>query len=168
MFKHFYLLALILGALTLSGVAPSYAKDSTAQAANRRALVDIYARLDQAARKKDLAIVLSYIAPETRFYSNDGSSLDREQYARIQSVTWAPPGLKIPESKTTVTKFQWRGPDAIIWTRSVTRMTGPGGTLMIYASGRDYWGKIAGKWQVRQAVTLSKRLVLNGKVIYDS
>lgn len=167
--KNFPLRA--IAPLTLAlvcGHVPAHAKDSAAQAANRRAIVAVYDKTDRAIIKKDFDTLMYYIAPEARFYAKDGSSYDRATYDRITRTTWSNPRIKITDSTTKIVKWEWRGPDAIVWTRSYMRAVGPGGAMTVSSYSRDYWGKISQVWQLRQIVTLTHRVVVNGEVISSS
>ena len=164
---HFRALAPLMLAFVLVLNALAYAKDSAAQAANRKHIVAAYAQMDWLAMKKDVSGMMKWLAPDFRLYASDGSSVDRAQYERMARTNIGRPGLKVALSKTTISKIEWRGPDAVVYSDSVMRMEGPNGNLIIYGKVRDYWGNAGKGWQMRQSVTLSGRITLNGKTIME-
>ncbi len=168
--KHFHLRALaplMMLALALCWNSFAHAKDTAAQAANRRAIVAAYAQMDRALMNKDVASAMVPVADDYQGYDVTRASSGRAQMEReLRLLTMR--GLQIPLSKTTVSKIQWRGPDAIVWCSSLVRLRGPGGTVEMSDTSREYWGKTARGWQIRQSVQLSARVVKDGNVIFDS
>ena len=169
MFKSFKFVALLwIFALSLSSAA--HAKDSAAQAADRRAIVAARARLDQARTSKNIDLIASLVADDFRFYSIARLQQDRDTYLRLQISAWNI-NRKIAKkdvpmrfvSKTT--QWQWRGPDAILWTTLSLKTTGSGVQTSGLVRSREYWGKTSKGWQVRQIVELSGSMTINGQTI---
>ena len=162
MFKRPSLFALFLCALALNSSHGAQAKDTAAQSADRRAIVALYDKLDRAFVKKDTNAFMAHIAPDFRGYSQNHGVFDRDGYERVMQQMEAV-DTRIIYSTTKITKFQWRGPDAIVWLSSKARAQSPRGTLMSWGTSRHYWGKIGGRWQLRQEVTLAYKSLLNGE-----
>ena len=161
--KKLSFLASLLLAFALCWSAPARAKDSAAQTANRAAIIAAYERGDRALMKKDVATVVSMVAPDFHYYGTNGTVMDRAKWVQVESFLMRLPNVKFPRSETKITKWQWRGPDAVVWTSSVLQTTGPGGTSLARVQMRDYWGKTAQGWQVRQSVEISGVVRLNGQ-----
>ena len=162
MFQRFSVFILLLCALALNGSHVAHAKDSAAQAANRRAIVAAYARMDGAVLKKDITLLMSYIAPDFKYFNQRRVVSDRARFETMQRFV-AQQNVRFTRSNTKITKWQWRGPDAIVWSTSRTRIVGPGGVVNASVQARDYWGKIGNRWLLRQSVELSGTSTLNGK-----
>ena len=160
---------LCFGTLALSQTAQ--AKDGAAQAANRRAIVAAQASLDRARGQKNIGAIMSYIADDFRFYSIARLMQDRDTYARVQIGAWNV-SQKIAKKdvpmrfKTSVTQWQWRGPDAIVWTTMTMTTTQPGNRFSGVVRSREYWGKTAKGWQLRQIVELSGSMTMNGQTVH--
>ena len=169
MFKSFNFVALLF-VLALSLGSAAHAKDSASQATNRRAIVAIYARLDQARTRKNIDPIAPIIADDFRFYSIARLQQDRETYLRVQVNAWnisrniAKKDVPM-RYDTKITRWQWRGPDAIVWTTLTFASSGPGGKVSGLVRSREYWGKTSKGWQVRQIVELSGRMTMNGETI---
>ena len=155
---------LLASVLCLCFGTKAHARETAAQIANRKALVTSYARIDGLVARKDVDGIMALIAPDFRLYASDGSSLDRVQYERLARISKGNAALKT-SSQTTVTKVEWRGPDAIVYTDSRVQTRGPNGVLVVTGKTRDYWGAIKGRWQMRQSATLGGRVTLNGKTL---
>lgn len=170
MFQRFSLFALLLCALALNSNRAVHAKDSAAQAADRRAIVAAYARIDGARTRKSVDPIAPLIADDFRFYSIARLQQDRETYLRIQVNAWNI-GRNIAKKDvpmrydTKITQWQWRGPDAIVWTTLSLKTTGAGAKTTGIVRSREYWGKTAKGWQVRQIVELSGSMTMNGETI---
>ena len=162
MFKRFSLFAVLLGTLALHSSHGAYAKDSATQAADRRAIIAAYDALDQAFVKKDTAAIMAKMAPDFVAHSRDNGVIDRDTFERVFRLMEAS-DTRVIYSDTKIKKWQWRGPDAIVWIDSKNRMQAPRGTILTWDTTRHYWGKIGGKWQIRQEVTLAYKSLLNGK-----
>ncbi len=161
MFQRFPLFALLMGALfTSSHIAQ--AKDSAGQAADRRAIVAAYAKMDRAVVRKDTDAMMALVAPDFVAHSQSVGVVKRDAFERIWRIM-AASDTRVVYSNSTINKWQWRGPDAIVWASSKSQMKSPRGTLMTWENTRHYWGKIGGKWQLRQEVTLAYKSLLNGK-----
>lgn len=147
-----------------------HAKDSAAQAANRRAIVAAQSRLDGARTSKNIGVIMSYLADDFRFYSIARIQQDRETYGRVQVNSWNI-GRSIAKRdvpmrfKTAVTQWQWRGPDAVVWTTQTFKTSSPRGEMSGLVRSREYWGKSAKGWQLRQIVELSARMTMNGETV---
>ncbi len=103
-----------------------------------------------------------YFAPDFTSHSQTDGVFDRAGFERVIRTMEAS-DTQVTFSETKITELQWRGPDAIIWTSSKHRMKSGRGTLSSWENTRHYWGKINGKWQIRQEVALAYNATLNGK-----
>lgn len=170
MFKRFSLLALLLCALSLGSSHAAHAKDSVAQAADRRAIVAAHNRFDQARTNKNIDPIASLVADDFLFYSIARLQQDRDTYLRIQVNAWNI-SRRIAKKDvpmryvTKVTQWQWRGPDAVVWTTLSLKATGSGAQVKGVVRSREYWGKTSKGWQVRQIVELSGSMTLGGETI---
>ena len=162
MFQRFSLFAFLLCALALNSSHVAGAKDSAAQSADRKAIVAAYGAMDRAVVKKDTDAMMKLIAPDFVAHSQDLGVFDRAAFERVWRLMEAS-DTSVIYSNSKITKFQWRGPDAVVWASSKSRMHSKRGTLMTWEDTRHYWGKINGKWQLRQEVTLAYKSLLNGK-----
>ncbi len=170
MLKRSSFFALLVCALALSSSHAVHAKDSAAQSANRKVIVASYARLDQARTGKNIAPIASLLADDFRFYSIARLQQDRETYLRIQVNAWnisrSIAKKDVPmRFDTKITQWQWRGPDAIVWTTLAFKTTGVGAQTSGLVRSREYWGKTSKGWQVRQVVELSGNMTMNGETI---
>ncbi len=170
MFQRFSLLALLICALILGSCGAAHAKDSAAQASDRRAIMASYARLDGARTGKNIDPIASIIADDFRFFSIARLQQDRETYLRIQVNAWnisrniAKKDIPM-RYNTKITQWQWRGPDAIVWTTLSFKTTGSGAKTSGLVRSREYWGKTSKGWQVRQTVELSGSMTMGGETI---
>ena len=162
MLQRFSILASLVCALALALSQTAHAKETAAQAANRRAIVAAYAQMDRAMRNKDVPAMMSCIAPDFQSHSKNHGVFDRAGFEQIMRAM-AATDTRVISSTTQITKLQWRGPDAIVWIKSSGRMESGRGTLLTQETGRHYWGKIKGRWQLRQEVTLTYSSTLNGR-----
>ena len=170
MFQRFSLLALLLGVLALGSSHAAHAKDSVAQAADRQTIVAAHARIDRARTSKNIDPLAALVADDFRFYSIIRLQQDRETFLRIQVNAWNVSRKiakkDVPMRYTTkVTQFQWRGPDAIVWTTLRMKTTGPGAQVSGVVNSREYWGKTSKGWQLRQIVELSGSMTMNGETV---
>ena len=161
MFQRFSIFALLLGALAL-GSHGAHAKDSAAQSANRKAIAASYNAMDRAFLRRDTNALMSYIAPDYRAHSMNHGVFDRAAYQRVMNLMLAA-DVRVVSTSTKISKWQWRGPDAVVWVDSKNHLKGPRGHLVAWETTRHYWGKIGGKWMLRQEVTLAYKSLLNGK-----
>lgn len=162
MFKRHSLFALLLCALALGSSHGAHAKDTAAQANDRKAIMSAYDALDRAFVKKDTDAIMAKMAPDFVAHSRDHGVIDRDTFERVFRLMEAS-GTRVIYSNSTIKKWQWRGPDAVVWVDSKNRMQAPRGTIMTWDTTRHYWGKIGGRWQIRQEVTLAYKSLLNGK-----
>ena len=160
MLQRFSIFALLLCALNSSHAA--HAKDSAAQISSRKAITASYAKMDGAVLKKDINTLMSYIAPDFQYFNQQRVVSDRARFGALQQFA-ARQNVRFTISKTNITKWQWRGPDAIVWTTSHNRIVGPGGVVNVSVQNREYWGKIGNRWLMRQSVELGASSTLNGK-----
>ena len=164
MYKRLSFLSLFLLALTLGSSDIARAKDSAAQISDRRAIVAAQTRLNNARMTKDLDIIMSYLADDFRLYTINRNQQDRQTYGRVQVFAWnMAKNAPAPVIKTTVSKWQWRGPDAIVWTTMTIAYKGQKGNSGGLVRSREYWGKTNKGWQLRQIVELSGKVVINGE-----
>ena len=161
MHKRLSIFALLLCALLASSHG-AHAKDSAAQSANRRAIVASYDKIERAFLNRDTRTFMSYFAPDFVAHSQNHGVFDRAAYERVMNLMLAS-NVRVVSTSTVITKWQWRGPDAIVWVSSKNHLKGPRGNLVSWEDTRDYWGKIGGKWQLRQEVTIAYKSLLNGK-----
>ncbi len=166
MFQRFSVFALLVCALFASSYV-AQAKDSAAQAADRRAIVAAQARLDIARTRPDIPVIMSYIADDFHFYSIARLVQDHDAYERVQrSVSRFSQGKSsLSYMKTTVDKWQWRGPDALIYTTSRFGASAGRNRMNGLVHSREYWGKTARGWQLRQIVELAGSLSMNGETV---
>ena len=166
MLKRLSLFALLICALVLSSHG-AHAKDSAAQSAARRAIVAAQARLDIARTKPDIPVIMSYIATDFHFYSIARVVQDHDAYERVQrSVSRFTKGKSsLSYMKTTVNKWQWRGPDALVYTTSQFGAGSGKNRMSGMVRSREYWGKTDKGWQLRQIVELSGSLSMNGETV---
>lgn len=168
MFKRFSLLAALVTALALSSSPIAHAKDSTAQAKDRRAIVAAQARIDGAREKSDIPAIMNYVADDFRFFSIARIEQDRETYGRIQanfarfSEGKPPSNMRV---KTSVNNWQWRGPDAVIYTTTEINAGGKDHSMSGTVRNREYWGKTARGWQLRQLVEIMGQLTIDGETV---
>ncbi len=162
MFQRSHFFALLLCAFALISARPSHAKDTAAQSADRRAIAASYSAIDRSFLRGDADTFMTYFAPDFVSHSQNHGVFDRTSYETIMRAMLAA-NVKIVSSSTKITKFQWRGPDAVVWVDSKNHVRGPRGNLVSWESTRHYWGKINGKWQLRQEATIAYKSLLNGK-----
>ena len=164
MLQRFSIFALLLCALALTSIRPAAAKDSAAQAADRRAIVAAYKEMDRLSLARDTDGVMAYIAPDYMGYTLSRGTANREQ---LYQLTWMVnhSDARLVSGATKVTKIQWRGPDAVVWVAAKSRATGPRGTIVASYTSRHYWGKPYKNWLLRQDVTLTRRAFQNGKLL---
>ena len=168
MFQRFSLFALLLCALTLGRGPVAHAKENAAQNAGRRAIVAAQARIDRARQDRDIPAIMSYLADDFQFFSIARLAQDRETYGRIQTnfAQMSRGKASSMRVKTTVNNWQWRGPDAVVWTTTTLDAgRGPHSVSGIVLS-REYWGKTARGWQLRQIVEHSGQLTIDGETAY--
>ena len=168
MLQRFSLFALLLCALTLGCGPSAHAKESAAQAAGRRAIVAAQARIDRARQNQDIPTIMSYIADDFQFYSIARLVQDRETYGRIQTnLARFSQGKasSLSRVKTTVNNWQWRGPDAVVWTTTTFGAQGGDHRMSGIVRSREYWGKTARGWQLRQIVEHSGQLTIDGETV---
>ena len=160
MFKRLFLLVPL--ALGLTSVA--HAKDSAAQAADRTAIMAAYKTMDRASLNRDTKTFMSHIAPDYMGYT---LSRGTANYAQLEQLTSMinNSDARVTSSVTKITKWQWRGPDAVVWIASRTRSEGPRGAVVGNYTSRHYWGKPYRRWLLRQDVTLTRRAFQNGKLL---
>ena len=161
MIQRFSIFALLLCALALA--RPVSAKESAAQAADRRAIVAAYTNSNAAMMRKDISRAASFLAPDFVYHSPKGSA-DRENYLRGLGLLTAMPQVRYTLARTENMRIEWRGPDAVVYSDQITQLNGPGGVAYARTKFRDYWGKTSAGWQVRQAVELSGTISINGRV----
>lgn len=168
MFQRFSLFAPLVLALALNSSSIAHARDSSAQAKDRRAIVAAQGRIDGARERSDIPTLMNYVADDFRFYSIARLEQDRETYGRIQtnfarfSQDRPPANLRV---QTSVNNWQWRGPDAVIYTTTQITAGGKGHSLSGTVRNREYWGKIGGRWQLRQLVEIMGQLTIDGETI---
>ena len=165
MLQRSSIFALLLCALALSSLRPAAAKDSAAQAADRRAIVAAYTNSNAAMMRKDISRAASFLSPDFVYHSSKGSA-DRESYLKGLSLLTLLPQVRYTLAKTENMRIEWRGPDAVVYSDQITQLNGPGGVAYARTQFRDYWGKTSAGWQVRQAVELSGTMTVNGRVYH--
>ena len=167
MLQRFSLFALLLCALAVGCGHTAHAKDSAAQSAGRRAIVAAQARLDRARQAQDIPTVMSYLADDFQFYSIARLVQDRETYGRIQTnfAQFSRGKSSTLRIKTTVNNWQWRGPDAVVWTTTTLGAGSGQHSMSGMVRSREYWGKTARGWQLRQIVEHSAQLTIEGETI---
>lgn len=162
MFKRPSIFALLACALALGGSHVAHAKDTAAQSADRKAITAAYGALDRAFVKKDTNAIMAKMAPDFVAHSRENGVIGRDTFERVFRLMEAS-DTRVIYSTSKISKWQWRSPDAIVWVDSKNRMQTPRGTIMTWDTTRHYWGKIGGRWQIRQEVTLAYKSLLNGK-----
>lgn len=164
MFQRFSLFALLLCALVLSSSHAAHAKDTAAQAVARKAIMAAYAAMDRASLARDTEKMMFYIAPDYMGYTLSRGTANREQLWRLTEMI-NNSDATVTSTKTKITKWQWRGPDAVVWVSSRTRVIGGRGVMVGNYTSRHYWGKPYRQWLLRQDVTLTRRAFQNGQLL---
>lgn len=121
MFKRPSLFALLACALALGSSHGAHAKDSAAQVADRKAITATYDAMDRAFVKKDTNAIMSVLAPDFVAHSRDHGAIDRNTCERVFRLMEAS-DTRVIYSNSKITKWQWRGPDAVVWADSKSRM----------------------------------------------
>ena len=170
MFKRLSIFAVL--ALALSFGSSAHAKDRTKESAfqtgGRRAILAAHGRIDGARSRSDIPAIMSYIADDFHFYSIARIVQDRPTYERIQtnfarfSDGKRPTNLRV---QTRVNNWQWRGPDAVIYSTMEFGASGNGHAMSGTIRQREYWGKTARGWQLRQLVEIMAQLTMDGETV---
>ena len=173
MFSRFSLLIYLVLALALRSSHVALAKDTAqkdtaTQAADRKAIIAAQARIDGARAVADIPAIMNYIAPDFRFYSIARIEQDRETYGRIQAnFARFSEGKKSGDLrvKTSVDNWQWRGPDAVIYTTTEFGTDAKNHSMSGTVRSREYWGKTTKGWQLRQIVEIMGQLTMDGETV---
>ena len=149
---------------------PARAAETAAQRAGRAAIAAQYRKTDAAVVRHDVAALVAQMAPDYKSHGLDGSVADRAQneaaLRAMMSGKVMGISLRFTKSQSKILSLQWRGPDAIV--QAQTTMVGIGRrgskTVRVEVVGvaRDYWGKTARGWQVRQSVNMQMKRWING------
>lgn len=164
MLKQFSLFALLLCALALSSSHVAFARDSAAQTADRKAIMAIYAAMEKVSLARDTEKFMSYIAPDYMGYTLSRGTFNRDQLWRLTEIL-NNSDVKVTSTKTKITKFYWRGPDAVVWISSRIRAVGGRGVVVGNYTSRHYWGKPYRQWLLRQDVSVTRRAFQNGQLL---
>ena len=149
---------------------PARAAETAAQRAGRAAIAAQYRKSDAAVVRHDVAALAAQMAPDFKSYDLDGSVADRAQNEAALRVMLSGKimgiNLKFTKSQSKILSLKWRGPDAIVQVQTTMVGIGSRGNKSVRSEvvgvSRDYWGKTARGWQVRQSVTTQMKRWVNG------
>ena len=171
-------LPIILGAALLAATPPAFspfvqiahAAENAAQRAGRAAIAAQYRASDAAILRRDVATIVAQMAPDYKSHDLDGSVADRAQNeaALRAMLSGQYMGIKFnfTRAHSKILSLTWRGPDAIAMVQSTLVGTGERGNksvrVEVVGVSREYWGKTARGWQVRQSVSTQMKRWING------
>ena len=156
-------------ALSLSA-NPAHAAETAAQRAGRAAIAAQYRKIDAAIVRHDVVALVAHLAPDFKSHGPDGSVADRAQNeaALRAMLSGKVLGVKVKfiKSQSKILSLKWRGPDAIVQVQTNTVCIGGQGKKSVRSEvvgvSREYWGKTARGWQIRQSVTTQMKRWING------
>ena len=149
---------------------PAHAAETAAQRAGRAAIVAQYLKTDAAILRHDLPAIMTTLAADYKSYGMDGSVANRAQAEATMRLVLSGQingvKFKFTKSQSTIQSLQWRGPDAIVLSQvtmvGIGSRDGKSVRVEVVGASRDYWGKTAQGWQIRQGVTLQMKRWING------
>ena len=165
--------ALLLAATPLAfslSATPAHAAETAAQRAGRAAIAAQYRKSDVAIVRHDVATLVAQMAPDFKSYDLDGSVANRAQSEASMRVmlsgTVMGIKMKFIKSHSKILSLTWRGPDAIVQVQTTMVGIGSRGSKSarseVVGISRDYWGKTARGWQIRQSATTQMKRWVNG------
>ena len=151
-------------------VKPARAAESAAQRAGRAAIAAQYRASDAAILRKDVPTLVGQMAPDYKSYEREGTVANRAQneaaLRAMLSGNYMGIQFQFTKAQSKILSLTWRGPDAIVMAQSTLVGTGKRGNksvrVEVVGLAREYWGKTARGWQVRQSVSLQMKRWING------
>lgn len=148
----------------------AHAAESATQRAGRAAIAAQYRAADVAVVRHDAATLAAQMAPDFKSYERDGTIADRAKNVAglresLSGQVYGVP-LKFTKSQSKILSLKWRGPDAIVQVQTtmvgVASRSNKSMRIEVVGVSRDYWGKTARGWQLRQSVTTQMKRWING------
>ncbi len=153
-----------------SFIKPAQAAENATQRAGRAAIAAQYRISDAAILRKDVPTLIGQMTPDYKSYERDGTVADRAQNEAalrlMLSGNYMGIKFQFTKAQSKILSLTWRGPDAIVMAQSTLVGTGQRGNksvrVEVVGLSREYWGKTARGWQVRQSVNMEMKRWING------